>query len=139
MTWQQVIRSYRAMAGLSTRSAPLIRGVGTLFLLETELETLGVLIANTAFTTRLALLEILAGVVAATISRRPSVHWSIVIVCAGRTLSSMATSTVGGGLMLLGAAQGLPSVTAGATAARSAVSYRPNDASLLTCIAATVI
>ncbi len=32
------------------RSASLIRGVGTLFLLETELETLGVLIANTAFT-----------------------------------------------------------------------------------------
>ena len=56
------------------RSASLIRGVGTLFLLETEFETLGVLIANTAFTARLALLEIPAGVVAATIGRRPSVH-----------------------------------------------------------------
>ena len=103
MTSQQVIRSYRAMAGLYTLSASLIWGVNTLFLLEAGLDILGVFIANATFTASMALFEIPTGVVADTIGRRPSFLLSIVIVCVG-TLGYVGTSEVGGGLALFCAA-----------------------------------
>ena len=64
MTSKQVIRSYRAMAGLYTLSASLIWGVNALFLLEAGLNILGVFITNAAFTASMALFEIPTGVVA---------------------------------------------------------------------------
>jgi MFS family permease len=103
VTSKQVIRSYRAMAGLYTLSASLIWGVNALFLLEAGLNILGVFIANAAFTASMALFEIPTGVVADTIGRRTSFLLSIVIVGVG-TLGYVAASAVGGGLLLFCAA-----------------------------------
>ena len=72
MTPQQVIRNYRAMAGLYTLSASLIWGVNTLFLLDAGLDIFGVFIANAAFTAGMFLFEIPTGVVADTLGRRTS-------------------------------------------------------------------
>ena len=103
MTPQQVIRSYRAIAGLYTLSASLIWGVNTLFLLEAGLDILGVFIANATFTASMALFEIPTGIVADTVGRRASFLLSIVIVFAG-TLGYVGVSAIGGGLFLFCAA-----------------------------------
>ncbi|MCZ6877086.1 MAG: MFS transporter [Acidobacteria bacterium] len=99
MTPQQVIRNYRAIAGLYTLSASLIWGVNTLFLLEAGLDILEVFIANATFTASMALFEIPTGVVADTVGRRVSFLVSVVIVFAG-TLGYVAASAAGGGLFL---------------------------------------
>ena len=93
MTPQQVIHSYRAIAGLYTLSASLIWGVNTLFLLEAGLDILGVFIAS------MALFEIPTGIVADTVGRRASFLLSVVIVFAG-TLGYVGVWATGGGLFL---------------------------------------
>ena len=99
MTPQQVIHSYRAIAGLYTLSASLIWGVNTLFLLEAGLDILGVFIANATFTASMALFEVPTGIVADTVGRRASFLLSVVIVCAG-TLGYVGVWAAGGGLFL---------------------------------------
>jgi MFS family permease len=99
VTPQQVIHSYRAIAGLYTLSASLIWGVNTLFLLEAGLDILGVFIANATFTASMALFEIPTGIVADTVGRRASFLLSVVIVFAG-TLGYVGVWAAGGGLFL---------------------------------------
>lgn len=102
MTPQQVIRNYRAMAGLYTLSASLIWGVNTLFLLDAGLDIFGVFIANAAFTAGMFLFEIPTGVVADTLGRRTSFLLSVLIVFAA-TLGYVGVSAFGGSLLLFSA------------------------------------
>lgn len=122
------------MAGLSTRSASLIRDVGTLFLLETELETLGVLIANTAFTARLALLEIPAGVVASHDWPTPLCPLEHRHRVRGEDPELHGHLHRGRRNGVVGCRPRTPQRHRWRDGRPRAVSYRPNDASLLTVI-----
>jgi MFS family permease len=77
---RSIVRTYLAIAALTTLAQSLIWGVNTLFLMRAGLDILGVMVANAAFTVAQVIFEVPTGVVADTWGRRASYLLSVSII-----------------------------------------------------------